>query len=518
MKRFSWMHIEPWVKRVGYLLPVGLLALLFNVYFAPFGSREFSFSPARDSLAFSDLGPDQNVALVEQDLERGVTYQRIIGSPADFFVRLPRPFQKAKVNVEFENTKENIIEMELQRTPNGSAYISKPLQNRWVDELSWDRRVDEQTGIILLQRPSDPLTNTTVHQYASVAEFLADPPSDAVVASYQYNVKPYYTVAAPTPVEERIRVDRPLRGKHTMQTYVSSQQPLVFALQFQDMNRSFGPDRFHLNVYNAYDERVFEQTLQDDGDESAGGVPSVRQLLDVQVPDLAEGVYTVELDVSSDFIIHSIETEQDVLVFLNTLFLAGNEEYASTVADLNRDPSTVFIVGKSATFSTPHPVGLQGITIDGRSFSLTEPGVKITEKLSSSAVLKPEQSVEARIPKNDVQISTDGLIAFAKNHAFLPYPGLATLTASTNINTVDYVLSSDYIPPVKKGFWKNAQAEFDLTQIQSLDNTLHFRFVAPGIGSHPSDFKIHRISIVFEKEPLTIENLLPRLKRFLRLS
>ncbi|MBI2426757.1 MAG: hypothetical protein HYV34_02825 [Candidatus Kerfeldbacteria bacterium] len=518
MQHISRGHIELWVKRAGYGLPVALVVYLSILYFAPFGSREFSFELGKESPVFTELEPGQNVALPEEDLERGVTYQRVIGSPAEFTLNTGRPFQKAKMNVEFENTRENIVEMELQRIPNSALYISKPLQNRWVDELDWDRKSDGQAGVTLLQRPSDPLTNKTVHQYASISDFLANPPRDAAVAAYRYNLKPYERVTPPPRREERIRIDKPLRGKHTMQTYLSPDEPLVFAVQFQDMNRSFGPDRFHFNVYNANDEKVFEQTIQDDGDESAGGVASARQSIDFRVADLLEGVHTVELDVSSDFLIQSIETEQDVLVFQNGLFLAGSEEYASTIPDLNRDPSTIFIVGKSASFSTSHPFGLQEITLDGRTLSLTEPGVKITEKLSLNAVPTPEDTIEIGVPKNDVQLSTDGVIAFSKEQIFLPYPGLITLTSTTNINTVDYIIASDYSSPEKNGFWKSAKAEFDLTQVQTVDNTLHFRFVAQGIGSHPSDFKIHKITVVLEKEPLTLENFLPRLKRFFRLS
>ena len=83
---------------------------------------------------------------------------------------------------------------------------------------------------------------------------------------------------------------------------------------------------------------------------------------------------------------------------------------------------------------------------------------------------------------------------------------------------ISYILTN-YTPPSKEDGWKRSSVEFDLANVyidQDNGNTLQFMLSTPAMEINQEYIKINSIHVTLKKDPLSISNVIPRAKDFIK--
>jgi len=523
------------ILRVGAaVVPVVIFLWLANAYFVPFGRLSLSTDFTQPSPFISLLGPEGRVAATEMALDRGVTYQRLQGTPVEFTVTTPRVFERASVTIEYENRSQPVIELGLEQSrENGGAMKYRTLEQQALESTSWLRTEDPATGITFLQRgiqpaadeeSDDDLTISTpatdapdpVPEFASLDDLIAASPNDRSIAVF--GILPSFTLKQYRPSSTGTEISTSLRGPHTMYTYVGGGEPLTFRIWYHDLNTIQGSDSLRVAVASQL-ATVATARQPDDGNVLANGKRSELQELSLTVPNLPDGSYRVTIETSMDVRIRRIQTSQDLLVFDQNITLA--EPYAGdTGIDGNPPGGTVLYAdGTKFDFRTRHIAGFQRASVDRQfidinarndRFSLTAASISV-DRNDLEAVRSALHTV--RIPRQDMHIASDRFFAFSPQQFFVPFTNVVPLREIGSTADVDFIIAKGYTPPDRSGFWTKQTAEFDLSTADYAGKQLHFSLALPGIEQN-DNVKLHRLRIDFDREPLKFSTIPARLRQY----
>ncbi|NBS42004.1 hypothetical protein EBS80_05110, partial [bacterium] len=333
------------------------------------------------------------------------------------------------------------------------AYDLKPLQNLAIDDSTWSRL--DQNGTVLLQRAPT---------YASIPDFLSNPPPVSTVATYQADLPTPFVLADYAPSTESRVVDVTLRGYHEFKTYVKD-ETLNFDFAYMDMNRDDGADPISLVVTNAAGEPVGDARASDDGDLSDAARPSEMRHARLSIPNLPEGVYKVQMQSDRDIFWRTITTTQRKVVFLNNLFLGDEVGYQPSSR-----PVTFWTEGKHLSFTTRHVEGLQTVTdplSSGPPVTIDEPYKRFSYEVGQNGV------VPIATERGDLEVTTDGHVAFSYDQYFDPDP-------------VRLWIESKLV--LDGGSWK-------------------FAFSAPGIKESGAIVTVGQINLAWHRKPFTFKDL-----------
>lgn len=360
--------------------------------------------------------------------------QKITGNPVYFALRTPRTFDRAKVTVSFKNP-DNLPLLELGVLADNKVwrYQMAPLENLALDRLmeKWTTIRDSET--ILLQRNK---------KFSSIDDFLSHQPPAGEIALYNYQLPLEFRLDVYRPGEVTTTIAVPIRGAYQFYTYLDN-EALDYTFTVVDLNQNETADPVTLKLYRDQVE-LAKSDLPDDGLAGDVGVSSAARSLTLMVPDLAAGVYKIELTANDDIITRRIETKQKKLSFINRLWLADG---AKTPLSLYTD--SLKIIGQ-----TINPGSLQKIQVGRDDLSLTE-------TYRQFAIDNQAGLTEVGIKKSDLIISGDGLFSFSKNQFFNPDRQKFSNRLDLDKRKVNYVLVK-YQPPSNAGGWQVASAEFDL--------------------------------------------------------
>lgn len=82
---------------------------------------------------------------------------------------------------------------------------------------------------------------------------------------------------------------------------------------------------------------------------------------------------------------------------------------------------------------------------------------------------------------------------------------------NTDIDSLDYIITK-YNKPTYSG-WTINSATFDMARLYKDDRgDLRFRISAPGLNESDGAIKISKIKIIYQKPPITVSNILPKIK------
>src|SRR3989339_636065 len=110
-----------------------------------------------------------------------------------------------------------------------------------------------------------------------------------------------------------------LRGSYQFFTYIKDEE-FNFEFEFLDLNENKDEDQINLHLY--YNDTLIKTAhLDDDGIFSDNGSTTKSRIINMQVNDLPEGVYKVELRANDDIVTQKINTKQNKISFLNKLYL-----------------------------------------------------------------------------------------------------------------------------------------------------------------------------------------------------
>jgi len=464
------MFILRFLQLVIISVPIALFLWLGNQWFVPSGVFKIFHAVGESSPFIDELRPETRAGSVEKN-EQGESVQSLFGDPVFFFLHPHRAFSKINLEVWFQNKTLPLIELGALSKIHPEVYTLAPLQNRIIDDSSWNRL--EKDDLVLLQRQQT---------YQSVDDFFANPPERNQIAVYRTSFESPFRLPAYEPTNKRQTIDVSLRGHHEFKTYIKN-ETLFFRFFFMDMNRDEGEDVTRLTIFDELGQPVAEARADDDGNASEDArVADGLRTIELRTDGLSEGVYKVVMDAPRDIFFRKIETSQQKMVFLNSLFIGDEIGY--------REPgqgATFYTQSQRLRFQTRHAEGIQTIHSGGSTLTIAQPYEWYTLSLDGEGL----QSIT--LPTGDVEIVTEGGMSFSKEQFFQPDPPTLNAYASLDQMGVDYVLAR-YTSPRQEGDWFVANVEFPASILYADDQTWKFSFSTPGIEETNTDWKIHQIN------------------------
>ncbi len=459
---------------VFILIPILILGWLATQWFVPSGVFFVEHVVGEESPFIDEIGPSQRVEVPVDGM------QAIVSDPAFFFVHPHRDFSAVQLEVWFQNETLPIVELGAFSGEDPDVYTLLPLHNRLIDESDWTRINGEE--LVLLQREQ---------QYASIDDFFASPPARDRVATYRTTYDVPYRLDGYEPTDAEQRIDVSLRGHHEFKTYIKD-ETLRFTFDYMDMNRDEGEDVVRITVFNEQGQPVAEARAEDDGDSTDEAQPSGVMHLELTAGGLSEGVYKVVMSTTRDVFFRSIQTPQQKVVFLNTVFIGDEVGYSEPPRG-----TTLWTGSKRLRGQTKHAEGVQTLTGDSGEVEVEEPYQWYVLELSGAGV----ESVE--IPAGDLELVTEGKMAFSASQYFDPDPTPLSAYATVEQLDVDYVLAN-YQSPRQEGEWLVADVGFLVEEIIDDDHTWKFSFSTPGIDALETSWLVHKINAWFFKEAIDL--------------
>ncbi|PIT94014.1 hypothetical protein COU00_01240 [Candidatus Falkowbacteria bacterium CG10_big_fil_rev_8_21_14_0_10_43_11] len=438
------------IARIRLILySILILILLFLIYQAivPFGKIIYNVSFCDNSFFISKLKPKERVGEINK---LGCT-QKIIGEPVYFNLNTQRTFNEAKLTLTYrDDGGNNIIELGLQADKQKN-YFLKPLENKIVDSLSWNKI--EQDGVVLLQREQ---------KFKSIDEFLINIPPREEILTYQYNLTPRQKIASYSPSTQLTTINQPLRGAYQFYTYVKN-EPLDFNLTFSDLNINQGADDVKIVVYYQ-NKPITEKTLPDARGGEEGRQKTSAGDFNLNLSDLQEGFYKIAVNANDDVITEKISTAQKIASFINRIWLANNN---------NEGAATLFSDAPEVTISTLNAASLQTVLVNKQELI-------IPETYRQFSLPTRQNKSEIKIAKSDVIISGAGVFSFADNSLYNPDYKKMTKASDVDAEKVNYIITT-YSPAQTTGEWKTKTVSFDLTNAFRYENNYNFMISAPGL-------------------------------------
>lgn len=482
------MFLTRFIQLIIITIPIALLVWLLNQELVPDGRFVINHRIDQPSPFIDQLLPDARIQIIQHDFA-GDIVQPIIDDPVFFFVHPHRGFDTVEAEVWFKNEENPIVELGGLAQINEEVYDLHPLQNKIIDDLAWERLV--QDDLILLQRDL---------VYSKIEDFLADPPPRHEIAAYQYQLDQPYIIKNYWPASTPRTIDVSLRGFHEFKTYLKN-ETLNFDIVYMDMNRAEGADPILALVFNEQGRPVAEFRVDDDGNISDEAVPSERRHLNINVPNLPEGVYKIELRANRDIFFRSLTTTQQKIVFLNNLYLADEVGYQPLPRPVN-----LWTEAKDLGFQTHHATGLQSVWVNQQTVALSEPYQQYRHLVKDAGVVK------IVFPQSDVIYQSNGHIAFAPDQFFNPDP--IRLGPNTDLDKLDvkYVIAR-YEPPSQVGDWSVARVVFDARKLAYVaDGTWKIAFSIPGIRERQNPVYVGQINLTLRRAPFIWRDLFNHLR------
>jgi len=470
------------IQLIIVIIPIAVFGWLGWQDVVPTGKLVINHAVGDLSPFINRILPDSR-ALSPTKLADGTWATQIIDDPTYFTVEPPRHFDSIDLELKWRNDNVPIMELGGLAGEEGSQYFLIPLQNLTIDNSDWNRI--EQEGVVFLQREQN---------FESIDEFLVDLPPRDQIATYHYRLTTPYLLTDYRPSSKFKTIDVSLRGFHEFKTYIKD-ETLNFDLAYMDMNRDDDADSVKVLITAEDGTLVGEFKAVDDGNDSDNAEPSGLNWIEVEVPDLAEGVYKVELRVGRDIFWRKITTTQQKLVFLNNVYLADEVAYQA-------EPRAVefWTEAKSLVFETHHADGAQEVTVADELLRIPEPYVRYPFSVESNQVVKVDS------PQGDLIVNSNGHIAFDEAMYFNPDP--VRLSYDTNLDQlgVDYIIAAYESPELVDG-WYVGTATFDTSWLVQIEDAWKFTVSLPGISVLQSEVWVSEINAVMHREPLTWQKL-----------
>lgn len=347
--------------------------------------------------------------------------------------------------------------------------------------------------------------------FSNISDFLSNLPAQEKIVRYNFSLTKYLQPSDYKKNYWTTEINKSLRGKHEIYTYIGQDEDLNFTFAIQDINRHAGEDIFKATVFNSQNEKVKEILLSDDGGIDASGKASPERTSQVLMEGIPRGLYRLVIDAPDDIFIKKIVTFQHFLAFKGNLYLTDNGEYKDILGDKNLEPTIVYTNSTSIKATTSHQGSLQILQVGSANLEIDK--LLIPKEITSLEGITPIVS-----PKNDVYLEGDGLFAFSQDQLNTIFDSVANLDEVTNIDDYDYIIA-DYPQAKKEGDWLVAKTQVTTPELyfhKNQDLTANFIFDLPGLPENKRILKIKEVDITFEKESITIVNLFSKTKNWLQ--
>ncbi|MBU0963460.1 hypothetical protein KKC06_00265 [Patescibacteria group bacterium] len=499
------------IKIIIWLIPIIILIWVANKQFVPGGKLEVTYNVPEESKFiknFASKEPNQYIG-TKNELGNNDYTHLITVSPVYFDVYVPRAFPKATITLRYDNKDEQpLIQLGSKVSNDAYYYEDMAMYNKEIEKIlnneyeawTWITKDD----LILFQK-SDKL-------YESIDYFLDNLPDPDKILQYNYKLANNIELPGYFPASQKSVIRKSIRGQHELFTYITRDEPLNFTFITQDINRNNGVDEIEITIFDNSDKLIDEIILPDDGEIMASGKVMPERNVGIFLNDIPAGVYRINLDTTDDVFIKEIQTQQHLIMFKDNIYLTDNEEYKDILGDKTHQSTQLFTNAKEVDFKTAHDDGWQTIIINGFP-------IQINESHKYFNINGLDGISEISIPKNDLLVEGDGFFFFSSENSFDPYYNLTTsLIEVEDINEYNYIIAR-YIPAKKSGNYSKAQAVVEVPNLsyKTVNDSTYSSFIIslPGLSESGKLFHIKQINILFEKEPITINNFFSKAKNFI---
>lgn len=396
----------------------------------------------------------------------GWTGQRITGDPTYMTARVPGPYDRVSVEMEFRPVHQPLLEFGLVKNAAGTELDLAPFFFEGLASQDWHQ---VPNGYVRTGMPASRLA-------------LADPTGLAIWDASA--TVPLLSDPAAEPLETAVS----LRGAHDVYL-VPSGNAIDITFRLQDANRSRGGSVAVFRVFRG-DEEIQQQVLGTAGsrDVRMGQVFEHR----VSMKDLLPGVYRVAFQSDDDVFIRSIKTTSRHWVVGPRLNFGDVVGYSTTTM-----AGVAWTTSRHVVAETLHAEGQQVVRLGEVSVNVsrTHEPFRLDRRDSDA------RPVQLTAPKGDVRLVGDGWFALRPEAYFDPKPKRLTDATDLNAEQVKGIVTP-YIRPTDQGDgWYLAQKTFTLDP--NLD-TLRFVMSAPGVASRVGAVDIRRVTLRYHRAPLTL--------------
>jgi len=378
--------------------------------------------------------------------------QKVIGDPVYFSLRTPRKFDQVNLTVKYKNEAENlpIVTIGVLVDKMLWRYLTQPLENRFLDELSKTWNVTKEGDVLLLQKEK---------HYESIDAFLENLPSRNKVALYNYDLKNYYYLPEYQPGAGQT-LPASLRGEYQIYTYIKN-EALNFDFSFLDLNQNKDADPVYVMLYDQHNKLLVKKELPDDGITTVTNQETALRNLVLSSPNLSEGVYKIEVKVNDDIITKTLKTTQSKLSFKNKIWLAEGVSNITLYTDSN-----------SISAQTINPGSLQKIKINQDLLDVSKTYDRFT-------IINKEPSKNIKISLGDITITGNGVFSF--NQAEMLNPAFKQVDENFSLGDTQYILAKYSLPATQTDGWQSRTVELDLSNAYREDDKNLFIISVPGL-------------------------------------
>lgn len=449
---------------------------------SPNGERTVSWIPGEFSSFITSPLPGERVSSL-QTSDRG-SFISLIGDPTYIGVFSPSDsFTSATVSVEFDP--HSAYAFEIGGLTNVAAYSFDfhALSNSVIESLDWMRLdSDEQSNLLVFAKNDTKLL---------VQDFLNHQPKRSSIATYRTTLPGVYRESSYVPLNGNQTFDVSLRGSHEYVTYTKN-EPFRLDVMYEDINRTFGADEGYVRVYSEDGTVMVNELIVDDGNISEDKTQNAHSI-SLSGNGWAEGVYRVELSGTSDIVWRQFVTSQRYMAFKNRLFIADDVGY------LQSDRRTKFVTNStSVVFETLHADSARSVVLDGASIEIPAPYTKVRATIDSGDI------AEGMTDAGDVKMTGEGKFALSRAAFFDPDPRALTATTDIENDSIKFVVAN--LPSILKTAdgWRTASATFALSSLVTESGAYKFALSLPGQGIDGEVVDVHKISVTFHKDPISL--------------
>lgn len=409
----------------------------------------------------------------------GWTGQRITADPAYFTARIPGPYERAVVTLDYRPVRQPLLEFGIVRDAAGKELDLSPLYSSELESPEWGATAFEsQSGFV---RNGIPATR------------LADENPRGLSIWYASGTMPHFEDAA----KPATLTDVSLRGSHDFY-FVPAGGAVSATFRFQDANRASGSDAVVFRVFRG-DEELHDLTFaqQATNERRMGEI----QTHAVNIPNAGSGVYRISFSASDDVFLRSIETTSARWVVGPRLYFGDTVGLTAT-----NPPGYVWTTSRHLVAQTFHAEGVQTVSFGQATgkISRTHETVRMDR---NDADTRP---IVLNAPRGDVKFELDGFAAFRPEAFFEPKPRRLTDATKLLEEGIEAVRTPYRAPTDLGDGWRSSTFTY---QIPSNADTLRFVLSAPGLAARVGSVDVRRVRIEFGRPAGTWREWLKTLRQ-----
>lgn len=420
----------------------------------------------------------------------------LMGDPVYLSVTPPGNYERAMITTTFSASEQPVVELGATVDAKAGQIVLKPLRHRTLDALAWPSLTSGD--LTLWQRTP---------RYDSVEAFLNDPPPLASITTYHASLAEDAALASAWTIGAGASLTQvSLRGFHEF-VAATDGRDVELEVEYQDMNRNPGADPVSVRVYQG-GRLLAEARRDDDGVEGDVQAALGRQTVRVAVRDVEAGLVKVELNAGNDVYWRAVRSSLPRMAFVRTVTVGDEVGFLPQSRAV-----TLFTNAQHMTLYTRHAEGVQTVRVGSRTVDIVVPHARYDVENVDGGVVRVD------IPRGDLVVETDGMVAFAREAFFDPFPVRLDDRTDLDRRGVDYVLAQ-YASPVSNASTAEearlgvveASAEFELGNLEREGSgALRFVYSLPRVSDRGASVDITRIRVDFERPPRTLADAWRRL-------